>query len=115
MSWRFTYFVGISRCTKRNLYGASILVDRRRTEGSRASIAICGSLQNLQRRPDMLKISHVCATVLLTCVPEVLAAGDTLAWPQTLPVYDHIVIVVEENKDLNKFWGGSLTRHTSSN
>src|SRR5215510_1246157 len=96
------------RCTKRDLYGASILVDRRRKEGSRASIAICGSLQNLQWRPDMLKISHLCATILLTCVPDVLAAADALAWPQTLPVYDHIVIVVEENKDFEQIFGGKF-------
>ena len=39
-----------------------------------------------------------------------LAPGPTLAaepgpWPSTLPVYDHIVIVVEENKDFDQILG----------
>ena len=56
----------------------------------------------------MLKISYVYAIALLTCVPGVVAAADTLAWPQTLPVYDHIVIVVEENKDFEQIFGGKF-------
>src|SRR5262245_31434573 len=27
------------------------------------------------------------------------AETDTIPWPKSLPVYDHVVIVVEENKD----------------
>ena len=65
--------------------------------------------QNLHRRFDMLKISHVCAIALLTCLPGIVAAAaDPLAWPQTLPVYDHIVIVVEENKDFEEIFGGKF-------
>jgi len=57
----------------------------------------------------MLKISHVCAIALLTCLPGIVAAAaDPLAWPQTLPVYDHIVIVVEENKDFEQIFGGKF-------
>jgi len=64
----------------------------------------------------MQKISHICAIALFTCAPSVVAvAADRLSWPLTLPVYDHIVIVVEENKDLKKSLGESLTHRTSKN
>ena len=57
----------------------------------------------------MLKVSHICAIALLTWLPGIVAAAvDTLAWPQTLPVYDHIVIVVEENKDFEQIFGGKF-------
>jgi len=55
------------------------------------------------------KISHICAIALLTSAPRVVAgAGDTLVWPPTLAVYDHIVIVVEENKDFEEIFGGKF-------
>ena len=55
----------------------------------------------------MQKISHVCFIALLTCASSIVAvAADRLPWPSTLPVYDHIVIVVEENKDFwTNLWG----------
>jgi phosphatidylinositol-3-phosphatase len=57
----------------------------------------------------MPKISHICAIALLTCTPIAVAmAADTLSWPSTLPVYDHIVIVVEENKDFEQIFGGKF-------
>jgi len=65
--------------------------------------------QNPQRRFDMLRVSHVCAIALLTWLPGIAAAAvDALAWPRTLPVYDHIVIVVEENKDFEQIFGGKF-------
>ena len=33
------------------------------------------------------------------------AAPSTTAWPQGLPVYDHVVIVIEENKDYDQIIG----------
>ncbi len=57
----------------------------------------------------MQKISHICAIALFTCAPTVVAAAaDRLSWPLTLPVYDHIVIVVEENKDFEEIFGGKF-------
>jgi phosphatidylinositol-3-phosphatase len=57
----------------------------------------------------MPKISQLCAIALLACTPSVVAvAADTLSWPSTLPVYDHIVIVVEENKDFEQVFGGKF-------
>ena len=57
----------------------------------------------------MKKISHVCAIAFSICAPSVAAvAADTLPWPETLPKYDHIVIVVEENKDFEEIFGGKF-------
>lgn len=53
------------------------------------------------------------AVVLVSCSPEqgprlvptsaaMGTAGARIAWPASLPVYDHIVIVVEENKDYDQ-------------
>jgi hypothetical protein len=54
----------------------------------------------------MQKISPMCPIALLICAPNVVAmSGETLAWPPNLPVYDHIVIVVEENKDFEEMFG----------
>ena len=53
----------------------------------------------------MRKILQGCAIALLTCVSGVgSVAADRLSWPSTLPVYDHIVIVVEENKDFGQIF-----------
>ena len=58
----------------------------------------------------MRKILQGCAIALLTCVSGVgSVAADRLSWPSTLPVYDHIVIVVEENKDFRQIFGGKFT------
>jgi phosphatidylinositol-3-phosphatase len=47
-----------------------------------------------------MKISDFCAALSLALCPLLTAAAaDGPIWPFTLPVYDHIVIVVEENKD----------------
>ena len=48
----------------------------------------------------------VCAFALLACGPTL--AADEIAWPSTLPVYDHIVIVIEENKDVEQILGAEL-------
>src|SRR3954462_16011189 len=46
------------------------------------------------------------AFVLFSLTP--LAAADRVAWPSTLPVYDHIVIVIEENKDVEQIFGSQF-------
>jgi len=57
----------------------------------------------------MRKILHVCVMALLTCASSAVAAAtDRLSWPSTLPVYDHIIIVVEENKDFEQIFGGKF-------
>src|SRR6202049_976152 len=50
----------------------------------------------------------MCAIALFICAPNTASAADTLSWPSTLPVYDHIVIVVEENKDFEQIFGGKF-------
>jgi hypothetical protein len=57
----------------------------------------------------MLKISHLCVVALFTCTPtDVAVSADSLSWPSTLPVYDHVVIVVEENKDYEEIFAGKF-------
>jgi phosphatidylinositol-3-phosphatase len=51
----------------------------------------------------MLARKIVCTFALLACAPAL--AADRLAWPSPLPVYDHIVIVIEENKDFEQILG----------
>jgi acid phosphatase len=55
----------------------------------------------------MLKLLHACVIVIVV-IGSVRATGaaDPIPWPSTLPVYDHIVIVVEENKDYEQIFGG---------
>jgi phosphatidylinositol-3-phosphatase len=56
----------------------------------------------------MLKLPHPCVVALVVCsTGGVAAAADQIPWPSTLPVYDHIVIVIEENKDVEQILGGS--------
>ena len=43
------------------------------------------------------------AFALFPCTPSI--AADRIPWPSTLPVYDHIVIVIEENKDVEQIFG----------
>jgi Phosphoesterase family len=50
----------------------------------------------------------VCALALAVLVSVPAAAADRIAWPSTLPVYDHIVIVIEENKDVEQIFGSRL-------
>ena len=45
----------------------------------------------------------MCAFAFFACKP--VLAADRIAWPSTLPIYDHIVIVVEENKDVEQILG----------
>src|SRR5713101_5707492 len=51
----------------------------------------------------------LCAIALLVCAPSFAMAADPLSWPSTLPVYDHIVIVIEENKDFEQILGNELS------
>ncbi|PWT75149.1 MAG: acid phosphatase [Proteobacteria bacterium] len=61
----------------------------------------------------MNRLAILLAVMLLSCGPEPGPApkpkfaptdstGARIAWPADLPVYDHIVIVVEENKDFEQ-------------
>jgi len=50
----------------------------------------------------------VCAIALLACAPAAAPAAETIAWPSALPVYDHIVVVIEENKDFEQILGSAL-------
>jgi hypothetical protein len=51
----------------------------------------------------MPKLLHSCVVALLGCSPAfTAAAADAPPWPPSLPRYDHIVIVVEENKDYDQ-------------
>jgi hypothetical protein len=64
----------------------------------------------------MPKISHACVIALLSCAASSAMAASRPPWPPALPVYDHVVIVVEENKDFEQILGGKgLTRHISGN
>jgi phosphatidylinositol-3-phosphatase len=54
----------------------------------------------------MPKLLHSCVVALLGCSPAfTAAAADVPPWPPSLPRYDHIVIVVEENKDYDQIIG----------
>lgn len=54
----------------------------------------------------MSRISSFCAPVLACCGSLAgAAAADAAIWPSALPKYDHIVIVVEENKDYDQIIG----------
>ena len=44
---------------------------------------------------------------MLSCAPAPNQNRTTLTWPENLPVYDHILIVVEENKDYREVIGQS--------
>src|SRR5215831_4923260 len=57
---------------------------------------------------QMPKISHACVIALLSCAASTAVAAGRTPWPSTLPVYDHIVIVVEENKDFEQILGGKF-------
>jgi len=50
-----------------------------------------------------------CGAAALLCFALMLPAGavDAPSWPSTLPRYDHIVIVVEENKDFDQIIGSA--------
>jgi phosphatidylinositol-3-phosphatase len=54
----------------------------------------------------MTKSSQLCMIGLVLCAASLAVAADRVSWPSTLPVYDHIVIVVEENKDFEQILGG---------
>jgi len=53
-----------------------------------------------------LGVASACAGVLLAGTIGIALAADRIAWPAGLPVYDHIVIVIEENKDFDQILGG---------
>ena len=50
----------------------------------------------------------VCAVALFACAPVMAPAAETVSWPSTLPVYDHIVVVIEENKDFEQIFGNEF-------
>ena len=54
----------------------------------------------------MRKVPQLCTIALVWSIGGMAMAADRLPWPPTLPIYDHIVIVVEENKDFEQILGG---------
>src|SRR6516225_10613195 len=50
----------------------------------------------------MSKLLLLCLAALLGWLPAPAAAADASTSPSNLPRYDHIVIVVEENKDYDQ-------------
>src|SRR6516165_9447136 len=52
----------------------------------------------------MRKIACAVALGIAACAPTM--GAERIGWPSTLPVYDHIVIVIEENKDVEQILGG---------
>ena len=56
----------------------------------------------------MPKTSRACVIALLSCAAGTATAAGRPPWPATLPVYDHIVIVAEENKDFEQILGGEF-------
>src|SRR5215813_15527494 len=53
-----------------------------------------------------------CALVLLDVQMALsVAQADDSSWPKTLPVYDHIVIVLEENKDYDQIIGNTAASY----
>jgi phospholipase C len=48
----------------------------------------------------------VCAFAVLGCAQAI--AATAIVWPSTLPVYDHIVIVIDENKDFEQILGSLI-------
>lgn len=63
-------------------------------------------------RPTPLRF-YICYLFAILCVSLVSASvslgaerqTEVLEWPEGLPVYDHIVIVMEENKDYSEVIG----------
>jgi len=53
-----------------------------------------------------LTLQHAATALLLTALGA-CAANPPLPWPSQLPVYDHIVLVIEENKDFEQILGGA--------
>jgi len=53
----------------------------------------------------MRKVPQLCMIAVVWFTGSTAMAADRPPWPSTLPVYDHIVIVVEENKDFEQILG----------
>jgi hypothetical protein len=54
----------------------------------------------------MRKTAHAFIVVLWAFSAGSVVAAEKVSWPSNLPVYDHIVIVVEENKDFEQIFRG---------
>src|SRR5205807_10046485 len=69
-------------------------------------IACRGSADRLYGT-HMTKTSHLCTiAIVVLCMARTALAADRPAWPASLPVYDHIVLVIEENKNFEQIVGG---------
>ena len=50
---------------------------------------------------------------LFACLlPVATANAGTPTWPAALPVFDHIVVVIEENKDYSQIIGNGIRDDT---
>jgi phosphatidylinositol-3-phosphatase len=78
---------------------------RLRCRGSSSPILAKPLAIGLRLGVIILRTGQLCmiAVVWFTC--SAAMAADRPPWPSTLPVYDHIVIVVEENKDFEQILG----------
>ena len=56
----------------------------------------------------MRKAPQLCMIAVVWSTGSTAMAADRQPWPPTLPVYDHIVIVVQENKDFEQILGGGF-------
>jgi hypothetical protein len=80
-----------------------------------AWLDIPGMKNTTTRKTVMRRLALICIILLVSCLPaEHRASHSTpapessgLIWPGGLPVSDHIVIVVEENKDYEEIIGNS--------
>lgn len=54
----------------------------------------------------MRKVPQLCMIAVVWFTGSTAMAVDRPPWPSTLPVYDHIVIVIQENKDFEQILGG---------
>ena len=60
----------------------------------------------MNHEQTLSNIAGACIAALVIGAAGIVLAADRIAWPPGLPVYDHIVIVVEENKDVDQILGG---------
>jgi phosphatidylinositol-3-phosphatase len=67
------------------------------------------AVRTQRERGDMPNILRLWALAALLHLPAFgTLAAAALSWPSSLPVYDHIVVVIEENKDFEQIFGGTF-------
>ena len=69
------------------------------------TVRIATARQRSREKNRMRKVPQLCMIAVVWFTGSTAMAADRPPWPSTLPVYDHIVIVVEENKDFEQILG----------